>query len=33
MEAQQATEEAEMLAYMDEVEQEDDETEPSYPPV
>ena len=30
MEAQQAAEEAEMLAYMDEVEQEEDEPEPSY---
>ena len=33
MEAQRAVEEAEMLAYMDEVEQEEDEPEPSYPPV
>ena len=33
MEAQEAAEEAEMLAYMDEVEQEEDEPEPSYPPV
>ena len=29
----EAAEEAEMLAYMDEVEQEEDEPEPSYPPV
>ena len=33
MEAQQATEEAEMPAYMDEVEQVEDELEPSSPPV
>ena len=33
MEAQEAVEEAEMFAYMDEVEQEEDEPEPSYPPV
>ena len=33
MKAQEAAEEAEMLAYMDEVEQEEDEPEPSYPPV
>lgn len=33
MEAQYAAEKAEMLAYMDEVEREEDEPEPSYPPV
>ena len=32
-EAQEAAEEAEMFTYMDEVEQEEDEPEPSYPPV
>ena len=33
MEAQEAAEKAKMFAYMDEVEQEEDELEPSYPPV
>ena len=33
MEAQEAAKEAKMLAYMDEVKQEEDEPEPSYPPV
>ena len=33
MEAQQAAGEAEMLAYMDKVEREEDELEPSYLPV
>ena len=33
MEVQEAADEAEMFAYMDEVEQEEDESEPSYPPV
>ena len=31
MEAQQVAEEAEMLGYMNEVEQEEEEPEPSYP--
>jgi hypothetical protein len=33
METQEAVEEAEMLAYMDEVEQEEDEPEAYYPPI
>ena len=33
MEAQEVAEEAEMFAYMDEVEREEDEREPSYAPV
>ena len=33
MGAQHNAEEDEMFAYMDEVEQEEDESEPSYPPV
>ena len=33
MEAQEAVEEAEMIAYMDEIEREEDEPEPSYPRV
>ena len=33
METQETADEAVMLAYMDEVEQEEDEPEPSYPPV